>query len=153
GCDVDLFDEETKEEKKTTEEHAAGNYSVSQIAFYCYTEDFPQLQALANIASGTSENTNVVIDHGVVPIFVKLLASPSDDVREEIFPLDQEIESISNPYWVFRAEDYLINVHGRGSFGASRRQIGGHGRGRGRKFGVHKFADDLDNELEDYSYG
>ncbi|GKD19426.1 reverse transcriptase domain, reverse transcriptase zinc-binding domain protein, partial [Tanacetum coccineum] len=46
-------------------------------------EDFPQLQALANIASGIFENMNVVIDHGVVPILVKLLASPSDDVREE----------------------------------------------------------------------
>nr|GFB62308.1 hypothetical protein [Tanacetum cinerariifolium] len=45
--------------------------------------------------------------------------------------------------------NYLINVHGRGSFGASRGQIGGSGRGRGRKFGVDKFADELDKELED----
>jgi len=26
----------------------------------------------------------VVIDHGAVPIFVKLLGSPSDDVREQV---------------------------------------------------------------------
>lgn len=57
------------------------------IQFLSYAH-YPKLQfeaawALTNIASGTTKHTQAVIGEGAIPIFVHLLRSESDDVKEQ----------------------------------------------------------------------
>jgi HEAT repeat protein len=61
---------------------------VPRFVEYLKEVNRPELQfeaawVLTNIASGSAIQTRCVVEHGALPIFVQLLQSPNDDVREQ----------------------------------------------------------------------
>jgi len=61
---------------------------IPRLIEFMQKDDEPHLQleaawALTNVASGTTQQTQTIIDKGGIPLFIKLLGSPHVDVAEQ----------------------------------------------------------------------
>ncbi|CAI9103826.1 OLC1v1002397C1 [Oldenlandia corymbosa var. corymbosa] len=73
--------------KKYNPTETISRETVRSLVDVLSRDDVTELQfhaalALAIIASGTSDHTKLVMDEGAVPVFIKLLGSPRDDIRQ-----------------------------------------------------------------------
>ncbi|XP_026392179.1 importin subunit alpha-1a-like isoform X2 [Papaver somniferum] len=68
---------------------------VPRFVQFLQREDFPQLQ-VDTCSEIELENTEVVIEQGAIPIFVALLSSPSDDVRDQTKPALPALKRLIN---------------------------------------------------------
>ena len=62
---------------------------IADFVSFLNRNDLPALQfeaawSLTNIASGTHSQTNAVVQSNAIPLFVQLLSSPAEDVREQV---------------------------------------------------------------------
>ncbi|CAI9778376.1 unnamed protein product [Fraxinus pennsylvanica] len=62
---------------------------VDRLLEFLNRDDYPELQfeaalAIEGISKCSSDNINMLIDHGAIPILLSLLRSPEDDLREQV---------------------------------------------------------------------